>query len=69
MSTEPEQWYWDLRRQKAVRGDERGPGDDTLGPYDSRYAAEHWRDRVDDRNKAWEDADDEWDRRGDGAAQ
>lgn len=54
-------WYWDLDRKQAVRADERGPGDNTLGPYDSRGEAENWRSTVDQRNEAWDDADDEWD--------
>ncbi|BAN02635.1 hypothetical protein [Ilumatobacter coccineus] len=54
-------WYWDLGRSKAVRADERGPGDDTLGPYDTRGEAENWRSTVDKRNDAWDDADEEWD--------
>lgn len=61
MATE---WYWDLRRKRAVTADERGPGDDTLGPYPSRAAAENWKQRVDARNEAWEDADEDWERAG-----
>jgi hypothetical protein len=53
-------WYWDLVRNRAVRADERGPGDQTMGPYDSRYEAEHWKDLVERRNEAWEEADKEW---------
>lgn len=55
-----EQWYWDLRREVAVRASERGPGDQVLGPYDSRVEAENWRHRVEERNTAWEEADAEW---------
>lgn len=58
------EWYWDLRRNRAVPADERGPGDDTLGPYPTKAAAEDWRRRVEARNEAWEDADEEWDRAG-----
>lgn len=53
-------WYWDLVRGVAVRADERGPGDQTMGPYDSRYEAEHWRERVEQRNQSWDDEDEEW---------
>jgi hypothetical protein len=62
MSTDAHEWYWDLRRSRVVRADERGPADDTLGPYATRHEAEHWKDKVDERNKAWDDADDEWER-------
>lgn len=54
------EWYWDLGRGIALTADERGPGDQTLGPYPSRPAAEHWRDKVESRNESWDEADDEW---------
>lgn len=54
------QWYWDLERGIAVEAAERGPAERMLGPYSSRYEAEHWKDRVEERNKSWDDADDEW---------
>ena len=52
-----EQWYWDLNRKRAVPASERGPGDNTLGPYPSRAEAENWRAKVEQRNEAWEDDD------------
>jgi hypothetical protein len=55
-----ERWYWDLQRQRAVRADERGPGDQTLGPYDSRAEAENWRQTVEERNEQWKADDEEW---------
>lgn len=61
---EPTEWYWDLRRKRAVTADERGPGDQTLGPYGSKIEAENWQDRVEQRNDAWDDADDEWESAG-----
>jgi len=33
---------------------------DRLGPYDSRDEAEHWRERVEQRNAAWEAEDRRW---------
>lgn len=54
------EWYWDLRRKIAVTADERGPGDDTLGPYRTRGEAENWSTTVATRNEAWDDHDDEW---------
>jgi hypothetical protein len=53
-------WYFDLRRGVAVPASERGPSDDMLGPYGSRAEAEHWRERVEARNVAWDESDDEW---------
>lgn len=33
---------------------------DRLGPYGSRDEAEHWRERVEQRNAAWEAEDRRW---------
>lgn len=57
---ETEQWYWDLNKKRAVLSSERGLGDDTLGPYESRGEAESWRAKVEARNDSWDEADDEW---------
>ncbi|MGI9645416.1 MAG: hypothetical protein ACR2O6_08925 [Ilumatobacteraceae bacterium] len=54
------EWYWDLRRSQAVPADERGAAEDMLGPYPSKYEAEHWKDKVDERNQAWDDDDEAW---------
>ena len=60
MENEQVEWYWDLERGAAVTAAERGPGDQTLGPYPSRNEAEHWQDKVESRNESWDDANDEW---------
>jgi hypothetical protein len=31
-----------------------------MGPYESRDAAEHWRERVEARNEKWDREDREW---------
>jgi hypothetical protein len=54
------EWYWDLEREMAVEAAERGKADHLLGPYPSRYEAEHWKDKVEARNKSWDESDDEW---------
>lgn len=54
-------WYWDLLKERVVRWDERGPGDQVMGPYPSPEAAEHWRERVEQRNESWEEETEEWD--------
>jgi hypothetical protein len=56
-------WYWDLRKQRAVQASERGPADHVLGPYPTREAAEHWRERVELRNEAWDEDDERWEGR------
>jgi hypothetical protein len=58
------EWYWDLERNVAVTGDERGPGDRTLGPYATKGEAENWKSTSEARNEAWDDADEEWESRG-----
>jgi hypothetical protein len=63
MESQQVEWYWDLGRGVAVTADERGPGDQTLGPYSSRVEAEHWKDKVDERNEQWSRADDDWEGR------
>jgi hypothetical protein len=60
MTSNPIEWYWDLVKHRPVRADERGPGDHVLGPYPSESAARQWRDTVEQRNQAWEEADEEW---------
>jgi len=62
---EPIEWYWDLEHNVAVTADERGPGDRMLGPYPTKGAAENWRATSEARNEAWDDADEEWESRGD----
>ena len=57
-------WYYDLRRQRAVPADERGPGDDLLGPYPTKADAENWKAKVEERNEGWETEDEEWAHRG-----
>lgn len=60
VSDATDQWYWDLKKNKAVPDSERGPGDHTLGPYATKVEAENWKSKVDERNAAWKAADDEW---------
>lgn len=62
MSTDPDRtaWYWDLRRGRAVPADERGPGEQMMGPYRTKGEAENWRSTVESRNEAWDADDEEW---------
>ena len=54
-----EQWYWCLDHNAAEQG-QGCPPDRRWGPYATRDEAEHWRDRVAERNEAWDAADREW---------
>jgi hypothetical protein len=58
-------WYWDLGKGRAVPAAARGRGDDVLGPYPTRTAAENWRSTVEARNDDWSDQDDDWNDRAD----
>ncbi|NND75627.1 MAG: SPOR domain-containing protein [Ilumatobacter sp.] len=55
-----DEWYWDLKRGKAVQYRDRGKGDHTLGPYATKVEAENWKATSEQRNEAWDAADDEW---------
>ena len=66
MSRSTDEWYWDLRRGVAVPAAERGSSDDMLGPYPSKYEAENWKAKVEERNEAWDHDDEEWNRTGSG---
>jgi hypothetical protein len=51
------EWYYCFEHEK-VEGRYDCRQRDRMGPYPTREAAEHWRDRVEQRNEAW-DAQDE----------
>jgi hypothetical protein len=55
-----QEWYWCLEHNAPERADGGCPPDRRLGPYPSREAAEHWKERVDARNEAWDAADRSW---------
>lgn len=50
-------WYWCFAHNAAEHAGSSCPPEKRIGPYESRAAAEHWQDRVDDRNRAWDAAD------------
>ena len=60
IETNDTDWYWDLDRRIAVRADNRGPADHTLGPYATKAEAENWKAKADRRNDIWETDDEEW---------
>ena len=53
-------WYWCLDHGAAEPGSSDCPPDRRLGPYPSKEAAEHWKERVEARNEAWDATDDDW---------
>lgn len=60
MNAADTEWYWDLKRGRAVPADERGPDDRVLGPYATKGEAENWRQTVEERNDSWDTDDEEW---------
>jgi hypothetical protein len=49
-------WYYCFKHKKVERRDECRAMD-RMGPYPTREEAEHWQDRVAERNAAWGDDD------------
>ena len=60
VETKDTDWYWDLDKKIAVRADNRGPGDQTLGPYDTMAEAENWQATSAKRNDIWDNDDETW---------
>jgi hypothetical protein len=55
-----EEWYWCLDHSAAEPADGPCPPSRRLGPYPSRAAAEHWKEKVEARNEKWDAEDREW---------
>jgi hypothetical protein len=54
------EWCWCLDHQAAEPAGGDCPPDRRLGPYPSREAAQHWKERVESCNQTWDAADDAW---------
>ena len=52
-------YYWCLTHGQVEEG-ATCRAINRLGPYESREAALAWRDRVEDRNEAWQAEDERW---------
>lgn len=59
-----QQWFWCQDHDRAEPARTACPRDRRLGPYESKQAAEGWRDRVARRNEEWEEQDEQWRRAG-----
>ena len=53
-------WFWCLTHKRAETATEACAADERLGPYESKEAAAHWKERVEARNEAWDEADRAW---------
>ncbi|MHB1931257.1 MAG: hypothetical protein ACYCUG_17845, partial [Acidimicrobiales bacterium] len=54
------EWFYCFKHHKVETRTECRR-QDRMGPYATREAAEHWRERVEERNEAWEAEDDDED--------
>ncbi len=52
------EWYYCFKHAKVETRDECRQRD-RMGPYPTREAAANWRERVTERNEAWEEEDEE----------
>ena len=57
---EPTQYYWCRGHDRVERSDEACGMDRRIGPFATPDQAEHWQDRVEDRNEEWDAADRAW---------
>jgi len=55
-----QEWYWCLDHAAAEPADSACPPSRRLGPYPSKDAAEHWKEKVEARNEEWDAADKAW---------
>ena len=53
---EDTEWYWCLDHNAAEPATSSCPPGQRWGPYPTKEAAEHWRERVEARNDAWAQA-------------
>jgi hypothetical protein len=60
------QWWYNVTSGQVERDDERGPGGDLMGPYDTQEAAEQALQTARDRTEQWDAQDREWEQRGSG---
>lgn len=58
------EFYYCLEHGRVESGESRCRADNRLGPYPSEEAARNWKEQVEQRNEAWDDADEEWESRG-----
>jgi len=53
-------WYWCLTHGRPESGEARDDLENALGPYASEDEARRWREKVEERNEAWQEEDDRW---------
>ena len=59
-ATDASRWYWCLEHDRAEPEREACRATTRLGPYASPEEARRWKDRVEARNDAWDEQDEDW---------
>lgn len=54
------QFYFCLDHQRVESEANRCRADNRLGPYPTAEAAQNWKEQVERRNEAWDEADEAW---------
>jgi hypothetical protein len=57
MTSNSEQWWYCLKHNRVEDHNTPCPGKDRLGPYPSREEAARALEKVQERNKEWDDQD------------
>ncbi len=55
-----ERWYWCQEHERAEPRKSACARDKRLGPYESKEAAERWKERFEERAEAAEEFDEKW---------
>lgn len=54
------EFYFCLEHQRVESAADRCRADNRMGPYPTAEDAQNWKEQVERRNEAWDDADEEW---------
>jgi len=58
-------FYFCLEHDRVETEANKCRADNRMGPYPTEEAARNWKSQVEERNDAWDDADEEWESWGD----
>lgn len=58
------QWWYDVATGQVHNDEERGPGEDQLGPYATREEAARALQTAREKTEKWDAEDREWENRG-----
>jgi hypothetical protein len=58
-------FYFCLEHDRVETEANKCRADNRMGPYPTEDAARNWKSQVEERNEAWDDADEDWESWGD----